>query len=373
VSTASAPAQVVPFSRVAIVGVGLIGGSLGLALKRSRYPATIVGVSRPETIAAAQALGAIDAGCPYAELPAALADCDLVVLCTPIRRIIELLPAVGRSVRAGTVVSDVGSTKRQICAQAAAALRPDTWFIGGHPMAGSEKSTVTAADPYLFQNALYIVVPPPQLPEAARGRFLDLLQHLGARALELDAQTHDEVVAAISHLPQMIATSLVRLVGQLQEQRPWFVPLAAGGFRDLTRIATSRFVPVWEDICATNGDALRSMLDRYLAVLADLRDRLPALGDDFACANRVREAIPRDAKGFIHRLFELLVVAEDRPGVLAEITGALAAAQINISDIEIMKVREGIGGTIRLGFDTESAADRALGCLARLGYQARRP
>jgi prephenate dehydrogenase len=362
-----------PYARIALVGVGLIGGSIGLALKRSQYPATIVGVSRPETLAAALDLGAIDAGWDYSELPTALAGCDLTVLCTPVRRILDLLPEVGRCIAPEGVLTDVGSTKRHICVRAAAALRPGAHFIGGHPMAGSEKAGVAAADPYLFQNAMYIVVPPPQLPTPVLRRFLGLLRQLGARAVQLDAQTHDEVVAAISHLPQMIATSLVRMVGELQAAKPCFVPLAAGGFRDLTRIASSPFAPVWEDICATNGDQLRAMLDRYVAALADVRDRLPDLAGDFAQANRIRDSIPRDAKGFLHRLYELLVVAADRPGVLAEIAGALTAERINISDIEIMKVREGVGGTIRLGFDTEAAADRALVCLARTGYQARRP
>jgi prephenate dehydrogenase len=362
-----------PFERIAIVGVGLIGGSLGLALKRGRYPATIVGVSRPETLTAALKLGAIDVGHDYTELPAALAECDLTILCTPVRRIVELLPLVGRCVRPDGVVTDVGSTKRRICAEAAAALPFGTCFIGGHPMAGAEKAGVAAADPFLFQNAIYIVVPPAQLAETTYQRFLGLLRQLGAKALELDAQTHDQVVAAISHLPQMIATCLVRMVGELQATRPCFLPLAAGGFRDLTRIASSRFVPVWQDICATNGDQLGAMLDRYAAVLADVRARLPDLERDFDQANGIRDSIPRDAKGFLHRLFELLVVAEDRPGVLAEIATALSAEQININDIEIMKVREGVGGTIRLGFDTEAAAERALACLRRIGYQARKP
>jgi prephenate dehydrogenase len=192
--------------------------------------------------------------------------------------------------------------------------------------------------------------------------------------LELDAQTHDEVVAAISHLPQMIATSLVEMVGQLHEEKGYFLTLAAGGFRDLTRIASSPYAPVWEDICRTNEDQIGRMIDQYIALLQDVRQRLadPSLGRDFAFANRTRNSIPRDAKGFIHTLSELLVVAEDKPGVISQIAQALAQERININDIEVMKVREGEGGTLRLGFDSQPAADHALEVLARLGYQARR-
>ncbi len=367
------------FQRIAIVGVGLIGGSMGLALKRTGFSGQIVGVSRPETVELARELGVIDRGFSYAGMGEALADCDLIVLCTPIRRILELLPEVGRHASPGTVISDVGSTKRQIVDGAHRHLRPDLHFIGAHPMAGSEKSGVSAADPFLFQNAIYIVIPPKDRPDPDSGEsyydhFLALVRRLGAQIVELDADLHDRVVAAISHLPQMIATSLVRMVGELNNRNGCFLPLAAGGFRDMTRIASSPFKPVWEDICNTNADQVRLMIDRYIQVLGDVRDRLEQadLVRDFDTANRIRDSIPRDAKGFIHRLFELVVVAEDKPGVIAEIATALGSEQININDIEIMKVREGVGGTIRLGFDTEHAAGRALSCLTRIGYQARK-
>lgn len=359
---------------IGIVGVGLIGGSIGLALKRTGFAGRIIGVSRLETIESATELGIIDKGWSYADMPAALACCDLVILCTPIRRILELLPAVARCAQPGTLITDVGSTKRRITACAQQSLPPSLDFIGGHPMAGSEKSGVAAADPFLFQNAIYIVVPPENMQASRYAAFLALLRQLGAQVLELDAETHDQVVAAVSHLPQMIATSLVRLVGELNARKDCFLPLAAGGFRDLTRIASSAFAPVWEDICSTNADQMRLMIDQYMDVLQSVRDRLdqPDLAQDFAFASKVRDSIPRDTKGYIHRLFELVVVAEDKPGVIAEIATALGNEQINISDIEIMKVREGVGGTIRLGFDTETAADSALGCLTRIGYQARR-
>lgn len=356
--------------------MGLIGGSIGLALRRTGFAGRIVGVSRPETVARAVALGAVDDGGGYDRAEGLLADADLVFLCSPIRHIVEILPRVLAAVPAGALVTDAGSTKRRIVAAAAATGRRDAFFLGGHPMAGSEKSGVTAADPYLFQNAIYILVPdaavPPRLHEALRG----LVHTLGARVLELSAEEHDTVVAAISHLPQLLATCLVEMVGRLDEgDAGTFLALAAGGFRDMTRIASSPFVPVWQDICATNPDRIRLMIDRYIALLTQVRDRVAdgALAGDFAYANRVRDGIPRDAKGFIHRLAEVLVTCQDRPGVIAEIATALAAAGVNINDIEVVKVREGAGGTLRLGFDGDGPADRAVAILAGLGHRARRP
>lgn len=368
----------IPFKRVAILGVGLIGGSMGLALRRIGFAGRIVGISRAATIERAVELGAIDEGFSYDELPAALNGVDLIFVCSPIQHIIDILPAVIAAAEPGTLVTDAGSTKRQIVAAAAAVGRKDVHFLGGHPMAGSEKSGVGAADPFLFQNAIYVLVPDAAVPESLHLGLRDLVRSVGARVLELSASTHDTVVAAISHLPQLLATSLVEMVGRLDEgdeARGAFLMLAAGGFRDMTRIASSPFAPVWKDICATNGDRIQATIEQFGAQLDLVSSRVgdDVLAEDFEFANRVRDTIPRDAKGFIHRLSELLVVCEDKPGVIAEIAVALAGQGVNISDIEVVKVREGEGGTLRLGFEDDAAADRALAILADHGYRARRP
>ena len=355
--------------------MGLIGGSFALGLKRTGFTGTVVGVSRKETIDRALELGAIDEGWGYDQLDRALEKADLVAVCTPIKRILELLEGIAAHSQPGVLVTDVGSTKRMIMARAQQVLPGDRYFVGGHPMAGSEKAGVTAADPFLFQNAIYILVPAPGVPPTLYGEFSRLLQGLGARVLELSAEAHDQVVAAISHLPQLMATSLVNLVGRLNEESGHFTTLAAGGFRDLTRIASSPFAPVWSDIFAPNADEIGALVDRYIEILVDIRGRLQDAGleKEFTFANHVRATIPRDAKGFLHTLEELLVVAEDKPGVIAEIANALARQEININDIEVMKVREGEGGTLRLGFEGAEAAERARRILADLGYAARRP
>ncbi len=363
-----------PFStkRIAIVGVGLIGGSLGLAFKRLEVGREIVGISRPETLETAKALGVIDAGYSYDELEKGVGGADLVFLCTPIFRILSLLPEVLAAVSEGALVSDVGSTKREIVSRAVSLQREGVHFIGGHPMAGSERTGVSAADPFLFQNAIYVLTPTPEVPEAVCDRFVDLAKRLGARPMRMDPATHDRVAAAVSHLPQLMATALVGEIGRRNEADGLPLQMAAGGFRDMTRIASSPY-EMWRDICRTNAEPIREMIDRYIEALCALREKVDddGLAEDFAFANRIRSGIPKDSKGFLHPLHEILLVVEDQPGVIAKVANLLAEADINIDDIEVLKVREGEGGTIRMGFDTREIAERVVEILEGAGYRVR--
>jgi len=357
---------------IAVVGVGLIGGSLGLALKRSGIGRQVVGISREETLRDALSLGAIDVGHPYEALEEGLGGVDLAFLCTPISRALALLPDVLTAVPGGALVSDVGSTKREIVAVAAAHPREGVHFVGGHPMAGSEHRGVAASDPFLFENAIYVLTPAPDVPERDCDRMSDLVRALGARPMRLDPGVHDRVAAAVSHLPQMMATALVGLAGRLSETEGLPLQMAAGGFRDLTRIASSPY-DMWRDICQTNTDSIGEMIDLYVKALTDLRDLIgqESLSHEFAYANRVRDGIPRDTKGFLHPLHEVMLSVEDRPGVIADVASLLAGEDINIADIEVLKVREGEGGTIRLGFGRRKAAEQALSLLEKAGYRVR--
>jgi prephenate dehydrogenase len=357
---------------IAIVGVGLIGGSLGLAFKRLGIGQKIIGISRPETLDEACALGVVDDGYAYEVMEDGISQADLVFLCAPISRIIEQLPAVMRAATSGCVVTDVGSTKRAIVARAEESGQEGVHFIGGHPMAGSEKSGVGASDPFLFENALYVLTPASDVPDRIVDALIGLVQSLGARPMRMDAETHDRVAATVSHLPQMMATSLVGLVGQLNEADGLPLQMAAGGFRDLTRIASSSFA-MWRDICQTNAEPIRDMIDAYLDALIAIREKVEvdALAEDFDYANRIRSEIPKDSKGFLHPLHEILLVAEDKPGVIADVASRLAAEGINIEDIEVLKVREGEGGTIRIGFGQQDGAERSVHILEDAGYQVR--
>lgn len=360
------------FKTVAIVGVGLIGGSLGLAINR-KYPGTrIIGVSSRTAVTSALELGAITEGYGYEDLERAVHDADLIVLCTPIHRIQGLLTVIAGFVKPGAVVTDVGSTKYAIARHAAEVMPLGVWFIGGHPMTGSEKRGVLAGDPFLFQNAIYVLCPATGVPDEVVKAFMHYLERIGAAIIVLNAELHDRIAAAVSHLPQLLAVALVEMIGGAHSDSAPYLTLAAGGFRDMTRIASSPFV-MWDDIYRTNTDAVRQAVDSFIGQLETLKNRIGSsdLGGDFEVANITRGKIPKDSKGFLRPLFDVLVVVEDKPGVIAEISGGLAKSGINIKDIEVLKVREGEGGTLRLAFDREEEAADAIAILTQLGYTAR--
>jgi len=362
----------VDWSTVAIVGVGLIGGSLALALRRAGLAGRVIGVSRPGTIRDAIGMGVIDEGGGYDELERLIAPARVVFLCTPIRRIIELLPPTMAAAAPGTLVTDVGSTKGEIvhAARDARPARLGVTFIGGHPMAGSEQSGVGAADPFLFQNAMYVLTPTAETPEPLVASFAAGLARIGARVIRLAPETHDRVAAAVSHLPQLISLALVELVADRNEEEPAHLQMAAGGFRDMTRIASSPY-RMWRDILATNAPEVRAALDAFAGYLGRFARDLEDMEPHFDRANRTRDAIPRDAKGFLSPPSDVLVRCEDRPGVLARMTAALAEAGINIMDIELLKIREGEGGTFRMAFRDRQAADEAAALLTAAGFPAR--
>jgi len=259
-------------------------------------------------------------------------------------------------------------------------LPEENLFIGGHPMAGSEKGGVAHADAFLFENATYVLCPPETLPPEAladqHADFVELIEATGARLLVLDAHRHDQIAATVSHLPQLLATTLMHYAAGLNAEDDAFLRLAAGGFRDMTRIASSPFA-LWQQILVANEGPILDALGGFAAALQRMRNRIieedfDALAATFAEARRVRDTIPRDTKGFLHPLSDVYVYAEDRPGVLAHIAGTLFEAEINIKDIELLKIREGTGGAFRLSFSGEATADAAVIVLERAGCRAHR-
>jgi prephenate dehydrogenase len=359
------------FDTVTIIGVGLLGGSLAAAFKRRSLVGRIVGISSPDTLKKAIELRVIDQGYRYEEIDRGVQDAELVVLCTPIARIIELIPMVANAVAPETIVTDVGSTKRANMEAASRQMSKNVAFIGGHPMAGSEKSGVSAADPFLFENAIYVLTPSATTHREKLDKLSKAVSSIGAQVVILEPDQHDRIAATISHLPQMLAVGLVNMLYSVTDQQPEYVRLAAGGFRDMTRIASSPF-SMWRDICATNQDLIKEKLGEYISRLQEIKDIVgtEALNEKYASASRIRNEIPKDTKGFLYSHPEVLVVTEDRPGMLARITTALADKNINISDIEVLKVREGEAGTIRLAVIDMEAAKRATETLRDLGFEA---
>jgi prephenate dehydrogenase len=365
--------------RLAILGTGLIGGSLGLAWKQRRPDLTIVGHDQPKVLEQADAGGAIDekAAAPVT----AVLEADAVVLATPVATTLRLLDTIADDLPDGCLVTDVGSVKQPVMDQAQDVLPEHAHFVGGHPMAGAEHSGIEHADPLLFENAVYSLSLPSGVDEEALNGplspLVDLVEMSGARPLLLDAERHDQLVAAVSHVPQLLAVALVNLVADTEDEEDLALQLAGGGFRDMTRIATSPF-EMWRDVLVGNEGAIHEALSRFRRHLREMRNRLieedlDALAALFEDARSARESIPKDSKGFLHPLAEVYVRAPDQPGVLHEVTGHLSAANLNIKDIELQTVREGTGGTFRLAFDKHADAEQALSVLSEAGYEAHRP
>ncbi|MEW5799407.1 MAG: prephenate dehydrogenase [Bacteroidota bacterium] len=356
---------------ITIIGLGVIGGSLGLAIKQNNSRAVITGVGKQQRINAALRRGAIDYGA--LSIPAAVHDADIVFICTPVYTILSMLPEIAKNIKPSAIVTDVGSTKVEITTAAKKIFRTKGIFVGGHPMAGSEGKGIDFADPLMFQNATYVLCAEPKHNRAAK-TLAGLLHAIGARVLFLSAKEHDTVAAAISHLPQLVAVAMMNLAGKKNKKNPAFLQLAAGGFRDITRIASSPY-EMWKDILSSNSKEIRSVIREFTKLLGafekDLRSKKTQhrFAQQFASAKTLRDAIPKNSKGFLHPLYEVYVSVEDKPGVLARLTTTLFKANINIKDIELLKIRDGKGGTFRVSFDSRIDAENAKRVLKKAGIK----
>jgi len=251
---------------VAIAGVGLIGGSFGLALRRAGFTGEIIGVSSPSTLSAALKLGAISSG---ATLETAAKQADLIYLAQPVDRILETLAALGPMLRPGCLVTDAGSTKVMIVDQANASLPPGC-FLGGHPLAGKEQRGVESADPDLFRDRPYVLTPSGSEPPAA-GKFREWLARFGSKVLQMSPAEHDAAVAYTSHLPQLLSTSLA---ATLASQDNGFTTQVFGpGLLDMTRLALSS-PDLWQSILSTNQAEVRAALDSLIKSLRQVRESI---------------------------------------------------------------------------------------------------
>ena len=295
-----------PFRRVAIAGIGLIGGSIALAI-RDRWPsAHIVGIDTPSVLTHARTSGAIDDGLPSM---AALDAADLVVLAAPVRQNARLLTQLPERVAHEALLTDVGGTKRDIVG-AARRLPPGARFIGGHPIGGAERGGFGFARRDLFENRPWILTPVPGTDAGALSALRTFVTALGARPVVMEPEEHDRVMAFVSHLPQLAASALMDTVGGAVARDG--LAVAGRGLADTTRLASSP-ADVWRDICATNADAISGALDLLIDRLNDLRADLhrgDALEAVFGGAARWRAELlaqdrPRTAAALMPRIFHI--------------------------------------------------------------------
>ncbi|MTI79572.1 MAG: prephenate dehydrogenase [Firmicutes bacterium] len=358
--------------RLAIIGVGLIGGSFGLAVNERNLAKEVVGLDNDQrNIELALSSGAIHS--KASSLAEAVKDAELVVLATPVLASEEILSQLASLLDENTIVTDVGSTKEIITSLATKILPSGVNFVGGHPMAGSEVTGMRGAHSYLFENAYYLLTPTPETDTTALQKVRNLVEIMGARVVEMTPEEHDQNVAVVSHLPHLLASALVNTLTDMPEYKK-IIPLAAGGFRDTTRIAAG-CSEMWRDIFRSNSvrikeviKSFRTVLDEYEQLIEE--DHSAKLQQKLEEARKTRLSIPNRSKGYLPQLYEVLLTVPDQPGIIAHFSNILGQNGVNITDLEILRVREGQGGTIRLAFATEEEQKKAVKVLLREGYQA---
>jgi prephenate dehydrogenase len=342
--------------RANVIGTGLIGGSIGLALRRLglRVTGTDVDADRADR---ARALGALD--------DVGLApEADITFVAVPVGAIpTEVARALEET---SGLVTDVGSVKGSIT-DAIDSPR----FVGGHPMAGSEQDGVDGADPDLFEGAVWVLTPTATTDDDAYASVRSIVSSLGADVVALPPERHDALVAVVSHVPHLTAATLMHLADERAEEHRALLRLAAGGFRDMTRIAAGH-PGIWPDICAENRAAIVDMLDRLIAGLGDMRaavekaDRQSLLSV-LERAQLARRNLPaRVAQP--NELCEVRVPVQDRAGVLADVTTLAAELDVSIADLEIAHSSEGERGVLILLVPADRAERLQGGLLAR-GYR----
>lgn len=359
-------------TRVTIYGVGLIGGSLALCFK-DRPGYTVIGhSSNADSVRKYLQHGVVDHATTSFE--EAAEGADFIFVCVPVGLLDDYLQKLSKlPLKSGCIVTDVGSTKASVTRFGAEISWPDgVHFIGGHPMAGSERSGVEAADRHLFENAYYVLTPDAKTPPEAVARLEALLQLTRAKIVSMDAIEHDEIVGAISHLPHMIAAGLVNQVADLNEQNGMYELLAAGGFRDITRIASCDPI-VWRDILLNNREVLMKLLMEWqerMGHFIRLLEEEDAAGIEvqFRTAGAFRSRLPERQKGIILSAYDLYVDVPDTPGVIGQIASTLGERNINLSNIRIMESREDVPGVLCLSFRSDVEMQKAAVTLEENGY-----
>lgn len=254
---------------LAIIGMGLIGGSIGMATKARGLARKVVGISRnPKALLRAQQLAAADE--VTSDLVEGVRDADIVFVCTPVLAIIPMIRAIAGSLKEGAIVTDVGSTKTEVTRSAEAVLTDGRYFVGGHPMTGLETAGIEAALPYLFLNTTYVITPTQKTNLGAIQTVASLAEGLGAQVILMSPEQHDRSAAVISHLPHVLSAAILRLAEEEQGRNGKVFELAAGSFRDMTRVAVSP-PEIWRDVCLSSRDAISATLKRFEEILALVR------------------------------------------------------------------------------------------------------
>ncbi len=346
---------------IGFIGLGLIGGSIARALRENIPEVFITAYDvNTGTLSAALQDGVINVAAE--QIDGHFSDCDYLFLCAPVQKNDANLEAVKKILSPDCILTDVGSVKTDIHRHIAEAGL-EGQFIGGHPMAGSERFGYVNSKAKLLENAYYILTPTEVTASERLAAYRSLVETMGAIPLVLDYRQHDYVTAGISHLPHVIAASLVNLVRDADNEDGIMKLVAAGGFKDITRIASSS-AAMWQQICLTNTENISRLLGSYIDSLSRIREQIDTRQGDalyqlFDSARIYRDSFINASSGPIKRVYSFNVDIDDRPGMLAQVATTLAFNQINIKNIGIVHNREFEEGVLRIEFYDEASQEAA--------------
>ena len=358
--------------KAGIIGLGLIGGSIAKALRYRLGVKNIVAVDRDHiSIDTAVKDGVLYSGC--SEINDTILDCDIIFICTPAKSVIQYISTLSPLVKPGCIITDAASTKEEILNYADSMTNP-ACFIGGHPMAGSEKTGYSSGSAHMFENAYYIMCPSKAATPESINILAEIVAGFGAIPVTIDAKEHDRITGSISHLPHVVASALVNLVHDTDSPDSRMQMLAAGGFKDITRIASSS-PEMWQNIMFSNKFQVVSILEAYIEKLNEFKYQLQAddstgIHDFFLASKQYRDSFSSTRKGLIPSVYELIVDVADKPGIIGEIATLLGNHGINIKNINISNSREFELGCLRITLPDAESLQKSLDLLKAAEYQA---
>lgn len=357
--------------KIGFIGLGLIGGSIAKAIKHAEPEYELIAYDiQAQALQPALQEGIISRA--LKQVDESFAECDIVFLCAPVTQNDLNLQKLAGYLKPGAILTDVGSVKGDIHAHIEK-MGLNGCFIGGHPMAGSEKTGYGNSRANLFENVYYMITPTLQTSKEALEEYKALVKKMGAIPLVLSPEKHDYVTGAISHLPHVIAASLVNLISEKDKQDGIMKMIAAGGFRDITRIASSS-PEMWEAICMTNADNIVQLLNTYIDDLQEIRGKIQShdreqIREFFSNARDYRDSFAETVDGPIRKVYACHVDISDEPGAIAKIASFLAKHQISIKNIGIIHNREYEEGVLRIEFYDHEAKEQAGMILTSSGYK----
>ena len=356
--------------KVGFIGLGLIGGSIARTIRRVHPDVTMIAYNRtPEVLSQALRDGVIDEAAW--DITATFGDCDYIFLCVPVVTMRSYLKKLKGIIGFNTIITDVGSTKGFIHNEIEK-LQLTANFIGGHPMAGSEKTGYANSTDRMIENAWYVLTPGGDVPIEKVSAFSEFVRSLGALPILLTSEEHDYITAAISHVPHIVSASLVNMVHDLDGKEEYMRTIAAGGFKDITRISSSS-PQMWQEICLANSDQICTVLESYIRHLTDFRFAVRNGNKDkllqyFTASKDYRDTFTDGSSGLIRREYRLYMDINDEAGAIARIATILADEHISIKNIGIVHNRAFEQGVLRVEFYGEAALKDAVAILRKKSF-----